>query len=240
MASNTLSGTGNTPANTKDQLIHIGTGTVGGTYTLRLGDGTTLPVDMTPTGIGVETLQLGGATKITLSSLATGGGAVAIADASGTLFPEVVKLLAATTNTPTATTTAIALTDFDFTPDANGVYSFDGLFLVRSNNTAVGYTLALSGPTLAVCGLHCVVYGADGAVIADEVVTALTSGTPANLAVRTSVPAANQVYLVRVTGFYKVSGVTGLVRLSLTASANTAASFVTMEAASMVHHIKRG
>jgi hypothetical protein len=240
MSSNSLSGAGVSPANTKAQLIHIGTGTVGGTYTLRLGDGTTLPIGMTPTGIAVETLGLGTTFKTNLSTLATADRAVALADTAGTLYPETAKILLNTVNTATATTTTSDLTDLDFTPVANGVYQMQGMFLVRSNNTTVGYTLRINGPTLAACGLHAIVYNSDGTVLSDESITALTSGTPASLAVTTSVPAANQVYFVRVMGFYKVSGTTAPISFSITAEVNTAASFVTVEAASMVIHTKRG
>ena len=51
MASNTLSGAGVTPANTKAQLLHIGTGTLGAGAVVRLGDGTATPLTISSAGI---------------------------------------------------------------------------------------------------------------------------------------------------------------------------------------------
>lgn len=76
MASNTLSGAGVTPANTKNQLLHIGTGTLGAGAVVRLGDGTATPLTISTAGISVAgTLNVtGNATlsgTLTLGSLAS-------------------------------------------------------------------------------------------------------------------------------------------------------------------------
>lgn len=239
MSSNTLSGAGVTPANTKAQLIHIGTGIPGGSYTLRLGDGTALPVSMTSTGMEMQSLGIGSTFKSTLTTAATAARAVVLADAAGTLYPQTTRVLTATVNTATATTTTSDLTDLDFTALANGLYEVEGSLIVRSNNTTVGYTIRINGPTTTLCGLHCTVYSTDGSIITDELITALVSGTPSTMALTTSVPVANTNYLVRVRGFYKVGGTGGTFGISLTAEVNTAASFVTAEANSLITHTKR-
>lgn len=53
MASNSLSGAGVSPANTKDQLLHIGTGTLGAGAVVRLGNGTATPLTISSGGVSV-------------------------------------------------------------------------------------------------------------------------------------------------------------------------------------------
>jgi hypothetical protein len=53
MASNTLSGTGVSPANTKAQLLHIGTGNLAAGAAVRLGDGTATQLTLSSAGAAV-------------------------------------------------------------------------------------------------------------------------------------------------------------------------------------------
>lgn len=231
--------TGSSPANTRHQLLHMGNGTLGSTYVIRFGDGTASPLGFTPTGISSTTVGIGTTNTTTLGTLATTARAVNLADAEGTLFPATTKVLSATVNTATASTTPSTLSDFNFTPDASSLYEFDALLIVKSNNATVGITLKLSGPSMTTIMLQTALYDSAGAVAADDTLSSLTSGTPANLCVTSSMPAADTNYLLRIKGFYKTGGSTGAVQLTLTAEINTAASYVSAVANSLVTHTKR-
>lgn len=86
MASNTLSGAGVSPANTKNQLLHIGTGTLGAGAIVRLGDGTATPLTISSAGISVAgTLDVTGNLVFSATDTLSGAGAVS-ATSSVTLF----------------------------------------------------------------------------------------------------------------------------------------------------------
>lgn len=118
MSSNTLSGAGVSPANTKDQLLHIGTGTLGAGAVVRLGDGTATPLTISITGISV-----GGsiaATSMTINSVA--------------VKPSVWKRL--TGNILATDTTPVALTELAFTPENDATYEVELLLIITSAATA--------------------------------------------------------------------------------------------------------
>jgi hypothetical protein len=76
MASNSLSGSGVSPANTKAQLLHIGTGNLAAGAVVRLGDGTATPVTISSAGITVDGAVV--ATSLTAASLTATGGSLAV------------------------------------------------------------------------------------------------------------------------------------------------------------------
>jgi hypothetical protein len=118
MSSNTLSGAGVSPANTKDQLLHIGTGTLGAGGVVRLGDGTATPLTLSSTGISV-------AGSIAATTLAIGGVNVK---------PAQWKRL--TGNVLATDTTPVALTELDFTPENGAAYEVELMLIVTSAATA--------------------------------------------------------------------------------------------------------
>lgn len=116
MSSNTL--TGVSPASTYEQLLHIGTGTLGTGAVVRLGDGTPTAVTLTTTG-----MQIGG----------------------GDIIPTVWKRLTAVV---TATdTTPVPLAELDFTPENGATYALEMLLIITSAATAGAAQIANSGGT---------------------------------------------------------------------------------------------
>ena len=118
MASNTLSGAGVTLANTKAQLLHIGTGTLGAGAVVRLGDGTATPLTISSAGISVAGSIA--ATSLTISGV--------------TVKPAQWKRL--TGNILATDTTPVALTELDFTPENGAAYEVELMLIVTSAATA--------------------------------------------------------------------------------------------------------
>ncbi|MDP3850094.1 MAG: hypothetical protein Q8Q59_06310 [Luteolibacter sp.] len=118
MASNTLSGAGVSPANTKAQLLHIGTGNLAAGAVVRLGDGTATPLTISSAGISV-------AGSIAATSMSIGGVSVK---------PAVWKRL--TGNVVATDTTPVALTELAFTPENAAAYEVELLLIVTSAATA--------------------------------------------------------------------------------------------------------
>ncbi len=124
MSSNTLSGAGVSPANTKDQLLHIGTGTLGAGAVVRLGDGTATPLTISSAGISVDgSIEATGAmtaATMTINSVA--------------VKPSVWKRL--TGNILATDTTPVALTELAFTPENAATYEVELLLIITSAGTA--------------------------------------------------------------------------------------------------------
>ena len=116
MASNTL--TGVSPASTRNQLLHIGTGSLGAGAVVRLGDGTSTPLTISSAGISVAGSIA--ATTMTINSVP--------------VKPSVWKRL--TGNILATDTTPVALTELDFTPENSAVYEVELLLIVTSAATA--------------------------------------------------------------------------------------------------------
>lgn len=116
MSSNTL--TGVSPAATRQQLLHIGTGTLGAGAVVRLGDGTSTPLTISSAGISVAGSIA--ATSMTINSVA--------------VKPSIWKRL--TGNILATDTTPVALTELDFTPENSAVYEVELLLIVTSAATA--------------------------------------------------------------------------------------------------------
>jgi hypothetical protein len=129
MASNTLSGAGVTPANTKAQILHIGTGTPG-VATVRTGDGATTALSF-----------VSGGAKVTGTFEATG--AMTVGGAITALGVPVI--LRVTSNVTAATTTQVALTELDFTPVSGAVYLLEMALIATSAATTTGVQLVNTG-----------------------------------------------------------------------------------------------
>lgn len=130
MASNTLSGAGVSPANTKDQLLHIGIGTLGAGAVVRLGNGTATPLTISSAGISVE-----GALNV--SGDVTIGGSVT---AKGV---PVFRRLTADVTAPT--TTQVNIANFDFVPVNGAVYQVEMSLIATSAATTTGVQIVNSG-----------------------------------------------------------------------------------------------
>ncbi|MCU0751417.1 MAG: hypothetical protein MUF86_11395 [Akkermansiaceae bacterium] len=118
MSSNTLSGAGVTPAATKHQLLHIGTGTLGAGAVVRLGDGTATPLTLSSAGISV-------AGSIAATSMSAGG-----VDVKPAQWKRLTANVLATDTTP------VALSELDFMPENGAVYEVELLLIVTSAATA--------------------------------------------------------------------------------------------------------
>ena len=81
MSSNTLSGAGISPANTKAQLLHIGTGNLAAGAVVKLGDGTSTPLTISAAGISVDGAVA--ATSVTATNMTTTGLTVTNVTAGG-------------------------------------------------------------------------------------------------------------------------------------------------------------
>ncbi len=138
MPSNTLSGPGVSPANTKAQLLHIGTGTLGAGAVVRLGDGTATPLTVSGTGLSVAgalaatTLAISGASA--LASLTLGG--IPQCPTAWRYLPTAVL---ATDTTP------VPLTALDFTPVAGAIYALEMMLMVNSAVQASAAQLVNTG-----------------------------------------------------------------------------------------------
>jgi len=116
MASNTL--TGASPADTRQQLLHIGTGTLGAGAVVRLGDGTSTPLTISSAGISVAGSIA--ATTLTINSVA--------------VKPAQWKVL--TGNVLATDTTPVALSELGFTPETGASYEVELLLIITSAATA--------------------------------------------------------------------------------------------------------
>ncbi|MDP3850503.1 MAG: hypothetical protein Q8Q59_08375 [Luteolibacter sp.] len=133
MASNTLSGAGVSPANTKDQLLHIGTGNLPAGAVVRLGDGTATPLTISSAGISV-------AGSIAATTLAITGAAVI---GGVTVKPSAWKRL--TGNVLATDTTPVALPELAFTPENGAAYEVELLLIITSAATAGAAQLVNTG-----------------------------------------------------------------------------------------------
>lgn len=106
MASNSLSGAGVTPANTKAQLLHIGTGNLAAGVVVRLGDGTATTLTLSSTGISVAgTLAVSGNTTIGGALTLTGNMVGNLTLAGLLIFADIQSLSGAGAIDPTKPTT---------------------------------------------------------------------------------------------------------------------------------------
>ena len=104
--------TGSSPAATRAQLLHIGTGTLAAGAVVRLGDGTATPLTISATGISAPEISVG---------------AVVIKPA---VWSRLTSSVVATDTTP------VALTELSFTPQNSAVYEVELLLIVTSAATA--------------------------------------------------------------------------------------------------------
>lgn len=113
--------TGSSPAATRAQLLHLGTGTLGAGAIVRLGDGTATPLTISSTGISAPEILVG---------------AVAVK-------PAVWKRLTASVLATDAT--LVALSELSFTPENAAIYELELLLIVTSASTIGGAQITNTG-----------------------------------------------------------------------------------------------
>ena len=119
MSANNL--TGSSPAATRAQLLHIGTGVLASGAVVRLGDGTATALTVSDVGIAAPVVSVG---------------EVAVK-------PSVWKRL--TSSVVATNTTPVALTELSFTPENSAVYELEMLLIVTSAATTGGAQIANTG-----------------------------------------------------------------------------------------------
>lgn len=221
MASNTLSGAGVSPANTKAQLLHIGTGTAAA-GAIRTGDGTATVLELVAGGFKVAgTLEATGTFKSGGLTLTPALGATT---EDGIIEPvRVAKVAADVSN---ATVTLAAVTGLSLPVVANGLYQIDAIIPTQSAATTTGARFQIDGPTgitwLAAKWSQQLVAGlSTGANGQEQNVRAwATPFSPA------SAPEANQPFLTLLTGMVKISGTAPSAEISISFASEVAASAV--------------
>lgn len=142
-ASNDL--TGNNPAATFSQLLHIGTGTAS-VSTVRIGNGAGTALSFVSGGVKVT------GTFEATGNATVGGNAAVIGDAAITgsltlggvgVFPTVYKMLTADVSAPGISN--VNLTEFDFTPVSGATYEVEFFLTAQSVNPSVGAHLVNTG-----------------------------------------------------------------------------------------------
>jgi hypothetical protein len=127
---------GNSPANTKHQLLHIGTGNLPSGAVVRLGDGTATKLSLSSTGISVAGDVAAQGNLDVSGNLAFGG----------TLTGIGVPLFLRTMSTVNATTTTeVNIPAFDFVPVVGAVYQIEMFLIASSAATTTGVRVVNSG-----------------------------------------------------------------------------------------------
>jgi len=187
------------------------------------------------------TFLIGSAPALTtLNSNATTPRTVAMADASGSLYPAQCLVLVNTLQTATASIVASTVTDLAFTPEAGALYDFEAMLMVQTLNTTVGPAFKFSGPTMTLMQAQATLYGADGSVMYYGALSGLNSGTPGSLITPTGLTAINTTYLLRIKGFYKVGGSTAALNLTMQADQAVTSAYISLIAGSLITHTRRG
>ena len=133
MSANNL--TGSSPAATRAQLLHIGTGTAAAA-TVRTGDGTATVMELVTGGLKINgTLNVTGAATI--------DGALTVVGALTALGVPVIKRL--TSDVTASTTTPVAMTELDFTPVSGAVYLVEMALIATSVSTSAGVQIVNTG-----------------------------------------------------------------------------------------------
>jgi hypothetical protein len=164
-ASNIL--TGNSPAATASQILHCGTGSLAGEgFVVRLGDGTATPLTISSAGISTTNVvattslttpllsattslttplaKIGTGSAITnLTSAATVGRTITLADADGMIYPVVAKRV--TSDVINTTTTFSELSALNFTPVAGKTYLVELYLICSTAATTTGICFYAEG-----------------------------------------------------------------------------------------------
>lgn len=146
------------PDNSQETLLHIYDQTLATGARVAQGDGTGLGLVVWENAIGVENGS-GFHSKITTG--ATANREVVLPDAAGTIvlgngsgidapisFQEGFKVFKKVVGTTVenATTSAVDVSDLDFTPEADGVYRFEYLLRIQSTGTGTDVQIDIDGP----------------------------------------------------------------------------------------------
>lgn len=214
-ASNDL--TGNNPAATFSQLLHIGTGTAS-VATVRTGNGTATVMSFVSGGFKItgtmqvtSTLQVDGAT--TMTGNVTMGGSLTLNGVD--VKTPVYKRLTADVNAPT--TTNVAITEFDFTPVNGATYEIELALTAYS---------AASGT-----GVRIVNTSGAGNLMLSSVGEALGITATGGTYSATSAPAATTNFGILLKGYFTASSTA---TLSWALVSEVAASQVTLKAGSIL------
>ena len=207
MSSNTLSGSGVTPANTKAQLLHIGTGTAG-VSTVRTGDGTATALSFVSGGVQV-TGTLNVTTNLTVGGTLTVTGAV-----MGINVPVFARMSADIT---AATTTQVTLTPLTFTPINGAVYSVELMLIAQSVSTSTGVQIVNSGGS--------------GTLVMTDPASAFSITAVAGTYAPTSAPIANTNFGILLMGLFTASSTTPV---TFDVKSEVAASAVSIKAGSFL------
>lgn len=149
MSSNTLSGSGVSPATTKAQILHIGTGTPG-VATVRTGDGTATVLEFVSGGTKINgTHETTGNAVVGGNAIVSGnqsiGGTLVVGGQVTALGVPVFKRL--TSDVTATTTTNVALTALNFTPVIGAVYQVELILIAQSVATTTGVKITNIGGT---------------------------------------------------------------------------------------------
>ncbi len=221
--SNTL--TGVSPASTRQQLLHIGTGSLAANSPVRLGDGSATKLSLHTGGIGVDGIKL---------SRAAGSAEreVVFPDHAGTvgLHIEAVK----TSDQTNDTVTAAAITALSATLAASSIYEFEAILLCKSAATTTGVQLRVMGPTSEtefVC--YDITQLTTNTLVTTNTRRQYFIAFDTNMA-NLDAPAANSLFPVFIKGILKTTGSTPAVPLSFQFNSEVASSLVTIAAGSLL------
>lgn len=205
------------------------TSTVAAGFSFEDGEGTELPLHIGPNGFGPKN----GAGKVShITTLATVDRAVSLADAPGTVSPELVAVLAS--DVTNSTTTGLAISSFGFPIEASATYKIDIVLRVQSASVNTGYQFQITGPTSQISfAVYEVEYMTTDTLTVSNVKRQTIRAIATNV-VGIEAPAANLDYFVRVRGILKTTGTTPVGDIGITFQSEVASSQVTTKEGSVI------
>ena len=211
--------TGNNPAASFTQILHIGTGTAS-VCTVRTGNGTATALSFVSGGAKISgtfeatgNVTLGGTLSVAGTLTVTGNATLSGSLTLGGIMvrPPVYKMLTADVSAPT--TSNVAVTQFDFTPVSGATYEIEFFLTAQSVNASVGARL--------------VNIGGAGTLLLTSVGEALgITATGGTYAAVTS-PAANTNFGIILKGYFTASSTADLTWAIVSELATYAVTFKT-------------
>jgi hypothetical protein len=224
MGQNLATKTPGAPDNTFAWYLQTSGGTLASGFRVADGLGNDTPLWLKTGEVGV--VNAGGFRTVTQTA-ATQTRTVTWADASGTVEPALLSVLAADA---TSTSVTLADTGLSLAVEADGVYEIDAILMVTSAATTTGVVLGLSGPATTWVGFEMSHATATGPAV-DNVRTVLFATLGSSMA-NVDAPAANTTFPVRIRGMLKVSGTTPASNVRIRLATEVAASSVAIKAGS--------
>lgn len=184
------------------------------------------------------TLTFTGGSNRTLT-LPDGGTSLVANDGTGVTKADFLAKLGITHKVTTsditnATTTAVAITELNFTPAASGVYRFEFLLVVQSTATGTDVNLDLLGPAEADHVVGALLHMTPGGESTDRVSERGFQAVPATLDGMTMTTAETSE-LVKVTGHLVMSGSAATTPLAVRLRAENTSGTVKVLTGSAVH-----